>query len=133
MTHNCAKCGKLMTEQRHLCKDCRVTDEMLKECRDATKRAKQSRKDIPPCDAAHCYYFSRCAVPVSTTAPDNLIWMTPEEEEKRIRADMLKEVLRIAYAETMQDGIHTGWLLYDSFRQELESLRQPKQKKEVTE
>jgi len=27
---------------------------------DATKRAKQSRKDIPPCDAAHCYYFSRC-------------------------------------------------------------------------
>ena len=55
------------------------------------------------------------------------------EHDACIRADMLKEVLRIAYAETMQDGIHTGWLLYDSFRQELESLRQPKEREQETQ
>lgn len=37
--------------------------------------------------------------------------------------DALDAVMRIARAETMHDGIHEGWLLYESFKEEISALR----------
>jgi len=71
-----------------------------------------------------------------TSTPDNLVWMTPEEEEKRIRTEeriaTLEKMVKILAAHTiysddfLKDRIKSGWILvggYERIVEEIESLR----------